>query len=215
MTCAQVKRNLPLLAGGDLQARLERKTLAHINACPLCRRELEEYRSTLARVKAAAREEGMADWAEADWKALMGRIAAEKGGKARAAWGVRLRWASATAVAAVAILVASAILFRSSIFKSKEGPALSGPEVIRSETAKTAPEKPKISPPARQETRTVPLIQPEYFAKSGGKAAPPHPAKPKSSVSQDVLSVHMVSRETGLQVVWFFDKNFEWKGDGK
>ncbi len=30
---------------------------------------------------------------------------------------------------------------------------------------------------------------------------------------QDVVSVTMVSRETGLQVVWFFNKNFEWKGD--
>ncbi len=30
---------------------------------------------------------------------------------------------------------------------------------------------------------------------------------------QDVVSMTMVSPETGLQVVWFLDKNFEWKGD--
>ena len=30
---------------------------------------------------------------------------------------------------------------------------------------------------------------------------------------QDVISVTMVSPESGLQVVWFLDKNFDWKGD--
>jgi anti-sigma factor RsiW len=30
---------------------------------------------------------------------------------------------------------------------------------------------------------------------------------------QDRLSVTLVSQETGLQVVWIFDKNFEWKGE--
>jgi len=29
---------------------------------------------------------------------------------------------------------------------------------------------------------------------------------------QDVVSVTMVSRETGLQVVWFFDKTFDYEG---
>lgn len=32
-------------------------------------------------------------------------------------------------------------------------------------------------------------------------------------VDQDVVSVTLVSQETGLQVFWFFNKNFEWKGD--
>jgi hypothetical protein len=31
----------------------------------------------------------------------------------------------------------------------------------------------------------------------------------------EVVSVTMVSQETGLKVVWFFNKNFEWKGDKK
>ncbi len=32
---------------------------------------------------------------------------------------------------------------------------------------------------------------------------------------QDVLSMTMVSRETGLQIVWFFDKNFDYKGENE
>jgi len=30
---------------------------------------------------------------------------------------------------------------------------------------------------------------------------------------QEKVAVTLVSQETGLQIVWFFDKNFEWKGD--
>ena len=30
-------------------------------------------------------------------------------------------------------------------------------------------------------------------------------------VGQDVLSMTIVSQETGLKIVWFFNKNFEWK----
>lgn len=40
-----------------------------------------------------------------------------------------------------------------------------------------------------------------------GITADPDPA------AQDVVSVTLVSQETGLQVVWFFNRNFEWKGD--
>ena len=32
---------------------------------------------------------------------------------------------------------------------------------------------------------------------------------------QDVLSVTMVSRETGLQIVWFFDKDFDYQGENE
>ncbi|MCJ7587760.1 MAG: hypothetical protein MUQ00_07665, partial [Candidatus Aminicenantes bacterium] len=33
--------------------------------------------------------------------------------------------------------------------------------------------------------------------------------------AQDVVSATFVSQETGLQIVWFFDKNFNWKGEEK
>jgi len=36
-----------------------------------------------------------------------------------------------------------------------------------------------------------------------------------ASREQDVVSMTMVSQETGLQVVWFFDKKFDYKGDNR
>ncbi len=35
----------------------------------------------------------------------------------------------------------------------------------------------------------------------------------RAAGEQDVVSMTMVSQETGLQVVWFFDKNFDYKGE--
>jgi len=39
------------------------------------------------------------------------------------------------------------------------------------------------------------------------------PAAMDAARKQDVVAVTLVSPETGLQVVWFFNRNFEWKGD--
>jgi anti-sigma factor RsiW len=156
MTCRKAKKTIPLLAGGDLAPRKERKDRAHIDICPSCRKELEEYRSALGRVQASAREEKLGDWSESEWKALMARITAEKGAKRSPVLGLRPRWAMASGMAAVIILAVTVLFVKDTAF---------GP----------------------QETSPVP--------------------------GPDVVSVTMVSQETGLQVVWFFNKNFEWKGD--
>ena len=158
MTCRKVRKALPLLAGGDLGGRKADKIVAHVEGCALCREELEEYRSALGRVRAAARAEGAGDWSETEWKALMMRIAGDGPGRKSPAPGLRPRWALASGMAAVAVL---AIL------------------VVRI---------------------TNPGLKPE--------GAPP-------AAGPDVVSVTMVSQETGLKVVWFFNKNFDWKGDQK
>lgn len=39
------------------------------------------------------------------------------------------------------------------------------------------------------------------------------PREISAAAGPSVVSLTLVSQETGLQVVWFLDKNFEWKGD--
>lgn len=39
------------------------------------------------------------------------------------------------------------------------------------------------------------------------------PRETSDAGEPSVVSLTLVSQETGLQVVWFLDKNFEWKGD--
>ena len=43
MRCQRVKRWLPLLAGEDLPPRKNRRIRSHVESCPPCGRELEEY----------------------------------------------------------------------------------------------------------------------------------------------------------------------------
>ena len=48
-----------------------------------------------------------------------------------------------------------------------------------------------------------------------GPAKRPEPplALADAGRAQDVVSMTMVSQETGLQIVWFFDKNFDYEGE--
>ena len=156
MTCAKVKKSLPLLAGNDLPAGKARRLLAHIDRCPVCRKDFDEYRDALGRVKAAAQEERAGDWSDPEWKGLLARITAEKTGKGKPVPGFRPRWAMASGLATVILLAVLTLVFRNSIFRPEGTAPAPGPEVV---------------------------------------------------------SVTMVSQETGLQVVWFLNKNFEWKGD--
>ena len=216
MTCSNVKKRLALIAGGDLPARKERKLLAHIDRCPLCRQELEEYRGALRRVKDAARAEGLEDWTGAEWKALMTRVTVQKADRRKSApFEPRPRWVLASGIAAVVLLALLTFLFRDSIFRFRGARPDQGTEVVKKEEPKGRPEQPPASMPADKEGKGVPIIQPEYFAKNAGKGKPSIGSSAKSAAGQDVISVTMVSKETGLQVVWFFNKNFEWKGDQK
>ena len=173
MTCRKVRRLLPLAAGDDLGAGKARAVRAHVEACPACRRELEGYRSALDRFRAAARQEGVPDWSEGEWRALMARAAG--GGTEREAGprprglGWRIagpRWASASALGLVAGLAVLWVLFR--------GPA-AGPWGTRA---------------------------------AAGLAAGARPDR-----GQDVVAMTMVSQETGLQIVWFLDRNFDYQGE--
>ncbi len=215
MTCKKIERDLPLLAGGDLPARKARKLLAHVAGCPDCRGELEEYRTALARLRAAAREEGAPDWTAAEWKALMVRAAAQNAERKGAAAGLRPRWALASGIAAVILLAALTFLFKGSIFRSRGTEPGQEAAVVNKEEAKAAPGKQAPAKPAADKGKRVPIIQPEYLASNAGKGAPPQKTPARGTAGQDVLSVTMVSKESGLQVVWFFNRNFEWKGDQK
>lgn len=163
MTCRKIRHLMPLAAGDDLGPRRARAFRAHIDACPACRTELEAYRATLRALRTAAKGEGVPDWTEGEWKALMVRATASAGndGKETAAgrpapWP---RWAAASAAGVLVGLVVLGVLFR--------GPD-PGP-------------KGRVAAAAARE--------------------------------QDVVSLTMVSQETGLQIVWFFDRNFDYKGE--
>ena len=170
MTCRKVRKLMPLFAGDDLRPGLARAVRAHTDGCPGCRAELEGFRAALAEVKSAAKAEGVPDWGEDEWKALMARVAAEAKKARESTGGVfvpafKPRWAAASALGAAIGLAVLAILFRGPSPRPEGTPGGSG-LVIASENPR-----------------------------------------------QDRVSITMVSPETGLQVVWFLDKNFDYEGE--
>jgi predicted anti-sigma-YlaC factor YlaD len=170
MTCRKAKDLIPLYAGGDLRPRLAARVRAHVDSCPSCREESREYQTALARVKAAAKAEGGPDWSEADWRALMARVADEGRPASEAAGGRRgpvllPRWAAASVLGAAIGLAVLITLVKDGRIGERPGPSAAGPVAAGADR------------------------------------------------KQDVISVTMVSPESGLQVVWFLDKDFDWKGD--
>ena len=169
MTCRKALQLMALFAGDDLGPRRARAVRAHLEACPACRRELEELQQALAEFKAEARREAVPDWSAGEWKSLMARAteASEGIGSGRAVSGwrpPRPRWAAAATLGALFGLSALALLVRQPPSETR-GPGLAGGP--------------------------------------GGTAAG----------AQDVVSMTVVSQETGLQIVWFFDRNFDYKGE--
>jgi len=165
MTCRRARKLMPLFAGGDLRPRLTAAVREHLDSCPSCWRELREYRLALAQVKAAAKEEGIPEWSDGEWLALMDRVRPAARETEPAVVFTRPRWAAASVLGAVIGLAVLSVLLRD----GRPGP------------------------------------RPD----SGAAAT----AVAEADRGQDVISVTMVSPESGLQVVWFLDKNFDWKGD--
>ncbi len=221
MTCRQARKAIPLLARGDIGGRRAEKVLAHIASCGSCRGEFEAYRSSIERARSAGSVGEIKGWSEAEWHALMARITATGLPRKRRLLGLRPQWALAWGLAAAALLTASALVFKTTLFRGNSRATGAGPVLI---TTNLPPAKSLPAPflpgpvngpwPAQAPYK---IFDAEAIARKAPSAsgAPTVTAPPGPALSQDVVSVTLVSQETGLQVVWFFNRNFEWKGDKK
>jgi hypothetical protein len=108
--------------------------------------------------------------------------------------------------------------------RKPEAPSSGGAEKPAAGKAKAGQGSEKAGGAEPSEKKAAPRSrtgEPILTAQAAGRGATPGSgtaitqARPATGPSQDVVSVTLVSQETGLQVVWFFDKNFEWKGDKK
>lgn len=78
-----------------------------------------------------------------------------------------------------------------------------------SQTTVNPGKKKEPAPPILAAGRIKPSPAPIDRALTGaGAPTPPAPV-------QDIVSATFVSHETGLKVVWFFDRKFDWKGEKK
>lgn len=237
MTCRSVRRLLPLAARpGDLAGAKAAKVAAHVAGCAACRSELEAYRSAIDGVRrldeAAARS-----WSAPAWSAAVRRAIAGTPRPAAARPKLALRTALVAAAGILLVAVIGLVFFlnksplrRGEVLEARAAgapPEISAPAAYESAPGETPDPAPSPAPtpqPAAgrisirpSETallaagKTTPSPAPVERALTGAAATPPSPAP-----AQDVVSATFVSRETGLQIVWFFDRNFDWKkGEGQ
>lgn len=204
MNCSRTGRLLPLFAGGDLHERSARRVREHLAACASCRAELEAYRTALKMVTAAVREATAADWTPSEWRTVLDRIVGERPamrGPAVAAAARTPKWIPACAAgAAVFLVVAVGLLIR----ESPLTPAGNRPEPMFG----------AATPQGRESGKSLLGLAEQGIASqpSASRRGGPAAAAP-ASPAQDVISMTLVSPDTGLQVVWVFNRNFDWKGE--
>jgi len=226
MTCRSVRKLLPLAAGGDLSEGQAGKVAAHLETCAACRAEIDAYRFALDRARELDRTADRS-WNEAAWARAVRRAVDQGGRPAATRPKFVLRPAVIAVAGAVLIAVAALLLVLTrhplqprEVLKARTGGAKADVPAAAEHKPEPSPGtadqkivkrdlKKKTESPLLAAGRIKPSPAPIDRALTGA-AAPVAP-----SPTQDIVSATFVSQETGLKVVWFFDRNFNWKGEGK
>jgi anti-sigma factor RsiW len=206
MNCSRVRKTLPLLAGTDLPAGKARRIEKHLEGCSSCRKEVEELRAALAGIRAAAGREAL-DWPEGEWKGLMARVRSGKPGpRPVPVFSAIPRKAWATGFIIVLALGIAALILRTIL--SPPAPSLLS-ETVTATAVQPSRDLMKDEVLSRGYPQDVPFrIRREQGALDRTVLAAGHsPEKTR----QDLMSMTLVSQETGLRVHWTFNRNFEWE----
>ncbi len=190
------------------------------------RKDARQLAAVLDKAREISREEPSADWSEAEWKTLMAAAVAQKieGREERTESKLKaVFWKPALAYGGAALIMMAIIGYtlRNSFFRPSVAPALRDQAVAQKSVAPPAPaletvpsELPTVVARAKDAIAAKPVpavIQPRKTALSGERARDADAAG--IAPSQDEVTVKLVSPETGLQIVWVLNKNFEWKGE--
>jgi hypothetical protein len=210
MNCPRAGKMIPLFAGGELSDKKARRFERHLEECADCRKILQEFRDALAALRAAAQRDEH-DWPEAEWKSLMKQIGTQPPPRRAVSLGMRPIPAWAYGAAALLIVGLALVFLRTRLFHP--GPVqpteiLASTEIQPGRSLEFADSRFSLlrqDIPFRIRTKRSRALEPEGLIASsaGGKT------------SQDMLSMTLVSQETGLKVYWTFNRNFEWKEEEK
>ncbi len=226
MTCRKVRKLLPLAAGGDLPEAKSRKVAHHLKSCPACRAELEAYKFVLDRARELdlGGETGRS-WDEAAWAKAVRKAVKQEGAPAAVRSKLVLRPVVVAVVGAV-LIVAAALLIVNIRHSLRSREVLEArTEEVKHDVPAEVEHKLEPSPVPDSQTTVNPnkKKEPEAPILAAGRIKPsPAPidraltgAAAPAPPAQDIVSATFVSQETGLKIVWFFDRNFDWKGEKK
>lgn len=206
MNCSRARKFLPLYAGADLSAEKARRLERHLARCANCRKESGEFRAALAGVRAVADLDTL-DWPEGEWKGLMARVrSAKQGPRPVSPFGTIPIKAWATGLAIVLVLGIAAFILRGLLSPPtaallSETIAATSPLPSRTLAKKEIPSG--LLPPdppfrVQREPRALDRVL---------LAAVPVPEK----ATQKMMSMTLVSQETGLKIHWTLNSDFEWE----
>jgi hypothetical protein len=210
MNCRRARKMIPLYAGGELSGAKVRRLERHLASCSDCRRMLAEFRAALAELRTAARRDELG-WPEAEWKSLMTRITTQPPPRRLSPLEMIPKRAWAYGTAAILLLALSVILLRTRFFPPAPVPSaeiLASTKVNPGRSLEFAdsqfPPLPKDFPFRIREERAKAVESETLLADSA-----------QAKESQDIVSMTLVSQETGLKVHWTFNRNFELKEEAK
>jgi hypothetical protein len=242
MRCKSIKKRLALYISDDLTQRWKEKIEAHLGSCPACQQELKNLKDSLARIKAAdsIERQGLPDWDETSWAGLMERISRiEVSRKGRPGLTAELWKKYAGRAAAVAGLFLVALLAYFLINRFWLNPARL--QIAKKEDVTTVEEKVKTDISQKEESqKKLPevAVKKEKEIQPGSQTDRSEffkieEAHPKEQPSEKVIvaearpegilekqpgslpdRIEMVFKlpESGVQVVWILDRNFNLEG---
>lgn len=223
MNCRRARRSIPLLAGNDLSQSKARRMKIHLERCERCRKDFRAYSAALNKAKELADREAAPEWTDSEWRALMDRATSariEKRPFVFSIFGIRPMTAVARGLAVAVPAFIIGLVLWNTILKPRPSPVVSAPAyVLKPEPVPPVPpsilqdKKAKKEPAVRSQEKTVIVAQTQEHKRPATR--PEESAGAQKKDSQDVVSVTLVSQDTGLKVVWFLNRNFEWKGEGK
>jgi anti-sigma factor RsiW len=213
---------MPLYASFDLKPHLEKKLEAHLATCSQCQQELDSLKRALASFKEMAQQKEL-QWPDLCWASLMEQIKQEKTKPVplfvrnrRLALGFSLM-----------ILLLGIILINLPREKWKWFPLSSLTQKIKEMPAK------EISPAFEEKATAEKTEAPSLSKEKSLPSEIPAPVKIKkkeaasfvASLNEkekpldappveapDKITINLFLPETGIQVIWILNKDFDWQG---
>lgn len=207
MSFCKVRKWIPLYAGADLSARKARRLEKHLDLCADCRAVLKEFMAALDGIRAIA-DRATVDWPEAEWKDLMARIKSEQPYPRRrfAPRAAFPRKAFAYGVASVLVFGISFLILRSIL--SRPAPPVSS-EIVAATPA--LPFRSRVSGELPSGLYPQDIVFKDQRKPRAIHRAVLATGSAPEETSQNMMSMTLISQETGLKVHWTFNKDFEWK----
>lgn len=210
MNCRRAGKMIPLYAGAELAGMKARRMERHLQGCADCRGAVEEYRAALAGLRTAAQRDER-DWPEAEWKSLMTRIKTQPPPRRVMPLGTTPKRAWAYGAALILLLGLSVFIMRTRLPR----PAPVRPmEVVISTKIQPGRSLESAESQFSLHQQDIPFQMRGERAR-GLESEALNASLIRSKDSQDVLSMTLVSQETGLKVYWTLNRNFEWKEEEK